>query len=131
MSSRATWLVALVLIIALGLLSRIFPMGQPLWDKYLGDALYAAMVYSLLRLLTKANATSVLTTSSAVMFTLETFQLTGIPASMFASPDIPIRLFARLLGTHFSLYDLLAYSVGLYLSFEWDRASRKRLEAND
>ena len=127
MSARANWLFALVIIIALGLLSRIFPLGYPLWDKYLGDALYAATVYALLRLLTEANAASVLTTSSAIMVTIEAFQLTGMTALMLERPQPAVRIFARLLGTQFSFFDLLAYAVGLYLIFEWDRASRKSI----
>ena len=42
MPGRLGWLFTLAAIIALGLLSRTFHLGQPLWDKYLGDALYAA-----------------------------------------------------------------------------------------
>lgn len=113
MSSRATWLFTLVLIIALGLVSRIFPLGHPLWDKYLGDALYAAMVYAILRLFTKANPASLLVTSSAIMLAIEAFQLTGIPISMMASPQLPTVMLARLLGTHFSFVDLLAYLFGI------------------
>jgi hypothetical protein len=126
MSSCASWLFALILIIALGLLSRIFPLGHPLWDKYLGDALYAAMVYALLRLFTKANPASLLVTSSAVMLVIEAFQLTAIPSSMLASPQIETQIAARLLGTQFSFFDLLAYATGIYSTFEADRFVRNK-----
>ena len=61
------------------------------------------------------------------MVTIEAFQLTGMTALMLERPQPAVRIFARLLGTQFSFFDLLAYAVGLYLIFEWDRASRKSI----
>ena len=101
----------LALIIAAGILSRLIALGHPLWDKYLGDALYAAMVYTILRFVTKANRA--LIASAIILTALETFQLTGIPAQLLHSAYLPVRLIARLLGTQFSFLDLLAYAVGL------------------
>jgi hypothetical protein len=50
MRTRSSWAFCLIAIIALGILSRVVHTGLALFDKYLGDALYAAMVYALLRL---------------------------------------------------------------------------------
>ncbi len=126
MPLRALWLIALAAIIALGIVSRTLPLGNLLWDKYLGDSLYAAMVYVLLRLFTKANPASLLVTSSAIMVAIEAFQLTGIPAAMLVSTQAETRIAARLLGTHFGIFDLLAYCIGIYLVFEVDRFLRNK-----
>ena len=48
-----------------------------------------------------------------VMTALELFQLTEVPARMALSPSLGTRILARLLGTEFSLLDLLAYAVGI------------------
>ncbi len=49
-------MLALVLVVALGLVSRRSPTGLPLWDKSLGDALYAVAVYLVLALLQPGRA---------------------------------------------------------------------------
>lgn len=98
-------------IIAAGILSRVIHTGFALVDKYLGDALYAAMVYAVLRLLSRGAA--VAAWAMAVMTAIELFQLTRIPAHLLASDQPAARLCARLLGTEFSLLDLLAYAVGI------------------
>ena len=51
---RVPWLLCLVGIIAAGILSRVVHTGFAVFDKYLGDALYAAMVYAILRLFWRA-----------------------------------------------------------------------------
>lgn len=103
------WVRYLIGIIAVGILSRVIHTGLAVFDKYLGDALYAAMVYSLLRLRWKAVAIP----SMTIMTALELFQLTGIPAQLLASEHLAVQIFARLLGTEFSFLDLFAYAVGI------------------
>ena len=76
-------------LLAMGLLSRAVQTGCVIFDKYHGDALYAAMV---------------------AMTTLELFQLTMIPARLMAKKYLALRVLARLTGTEFSLLDLLAYA---------------------
>jgi hypothetical protein len=101
----------LAAIIAAGILSRIFHTGFLIFDKYLGDALYAAMVYGIVRLfLRRSRATAV---AVVLMVLIELFQLTMIPAGMLASEHWWTRIFARVLGTQFSFLDLLAYGVGI------------------
>jgi hypothetical protein len=95
----------------MGILSRVFRTGSVLFDKYLGDALYAAMVYALLRLFWTP---AVVAFSAMVVMTLiETFQLTMIPARLLASEHFTVRILARLMGTQFSWLDLLAYAAGI------------------
>jgi hypothetical protein len=101
----------MVAIVSAGLLSRVAHTGFPLLDKYLGDALYAAMVYVLLRL--TGRIARVTLWSAVAMTAMECFQLTGIPAGMLRSGYAPVRACARLLGTQFSVLDLLAYAVGI------------------
>ncbi len=83
-----------MVIVAAGLLTRMVPLGNILWDKYLGDALYAAMVCTIVRRTWVA---------ALVMVAIECFQLTGVSRG----------LVGRLLGTTFSFLDLAAYAVGI------------------
>ena len=100
-------------IIAIGILSRVIHTGFVVLDKYLGDALYAAMVYVILRLLWRATAVAVAVTTLIAMTVVELFQLTMIPAHMLTSKHLITRISAMLIGTEFSFLDLLAYGVGI------------------
>ena len=128
--SQAFWARCLVGIVTTGILSRVVHTGLVVFDKYMGDVLYAAMVYAILRLLsTKAVPVNVALTSLVVMTGIELFQLTLIPANLAASENGIARIFGQLLGTQFSFLDLLAYTVGIggaYLAdfSHWPRAER-------
>lgn len=108
---RFRWILCLALIIPLGVLSRIVRTGSVLFDKYLGDALYAAMMYALLRLWWPSRPSAA--GAVGVMVALELFQLTSVAAHLLNSESPLVRVLARLLGTHFSSGDLLAYGVGI------------------
>ena len=110
--SRLSWVFCIVGIIAVGILSRVVHTGLTIFDKYLGDALYAAMVYGILRLLLRPAAASAVC-AMIVMTGIESFQLTMIPAHMLASEHLMLRVCARLIGVEFSFRDLLAYGVGI------------------
>ena len=109
--SRVPWLLCLACIVAIGVLSRFVHTGFVVLDKYLGDALYAAMVYAILRILRWGNAVAV--PAMIIMIGIELFQLTMIPAHMLASEHIVVRICARLIGSEFSFLDLLAYGTGI------------------
>ena len=111
MRSQTFWGLCLASIIAAGILSRVLHTGFALFDKYLGDALYAAMVYTVLRLAWRTKA--VVVPAAVLMTAIELFQLTMIPARMAGSNDPVTQMAARLLGTEFSFLDLAAYSVGI------------------
>ena len=114
LKSRASWVLCLVGIITVGILSRVVHTGLVVVDKYLGDALYAAMVYTILRLFWRAAAPARLAASAMVVMTaIELFQLTMIPAHLLANEHVMVRVCARLMGTEFSFLDLLAYAVGI------------------
>jgi hypothetical protein len=117
---RRVWWALLAAIITAGLLSRVVHTGFRLLDKYAGDALYAAMVYVLFRLTGRIARITLWT--AVAMTAIEFFQLTQIPAGLFRSRHLAIRLCARLLGTEFSVRDLLAYAVGIGCIAAVDRA---------
>ena len=121
---RRFWWWLLVAIIVLGVLSRVVRTGSTMFDKYLGDALYAAMVYVILRLTGRIN--HVWLWAGMAMIAIEFFQLTGIPAAMFRSEYAAVRVCGRLLGTEFSVLDLLAYAVGIACIAILDRTQRAR-----
>src|SRR5260221_608401 len=117
--SRASWALWLVGVIVTGILSRVAHTGFAVVDKYLGDALYAAMVYVILRLIWRSAPLAVW--AMAIMTAIELFQLTMIPAHMLASEHAIVRICARLMGTEFSFLDLLAYGVGIGCIYLVDR----------
>lgn len=109
----------LAAIIAAGLFSRTVTTGWIVFDKYLGDALYAAMIYELIRLGSTWHRRRVAAWAAFSMLTIEMFQLTGVPAAMVASRSPAAKIAGRLLGTHFSFLDLAAYAAGLILIYYW------------
>ena len=117
---RGVWWGLLAAIVSAGLLSRVAHTGVRLFDKYLGDALYAAMVYVLFRLTGRIAHVTLWT--AVTMTAIEFFQLTQVPAGMLRSQHLVRRAFARLLGTEFSVLDLLAYAVGIGCIVVIDRA---------
>src|SRR5689334_16950276 len=72
-SARRRWWALLAAVIAVGLVSRVGHTGLRVFDKHLGDALYAAMVYILLRL--TGRVTRVATWAAVAMLAIELFQL--------------------------------------------------------
>jgi len=120
--SRMSWVFCIIGIIAIGILSRVVHTGLVVFDKYLGDALYATMVYGILRLLWRAATSAAC--AMLVMTAIELFQLTMIPAHMLASEHLMTRICARLMGVEFSFLDLLAYVVGIGCIYLVDSSQR-------
>jgi Protein of unknown function (DUF2809) len=120
---RTRWgrIVSLALVIAVGLVSRRHPIGVRLYDKNLGDALYAATAYLALALL-RPRWTPVQVGGAAVgvCVAVELFQLTGIPAR-YAS-IAPVRW---LLGTEFAWEDIACYLAGVVAVAGLDRRWRR------
>lgn len=112
---RAPWIVCLAVIIPLGILSRMGRTGYLLFDKYLGDLLYAAMIYCILRLWWASRVAAVL--GLILMTAIELFQLTLIAAEMLKSEHLIVRIVARLMGTHFSYLDWSAYVVAIGMMY--------------
>jgi hypothetical protein len=100
---------ALAVTVALGLLSRLCPLGWPVYDKSLGDVLYAVAVYLALALaLPRRRPALVAGLALTFCLAVESFQATGIPAR-YAHLG-PVRW---LLGTTFSWHDVACYGVGV------------------
>ena len=118
---RGYWWIVLAAIVVAGLLSRVAHTGLRVFDKYLGDALYAAMVYALFRLTGRIERIALW--AAIAMTAIELFQLTRVPAGMLRSGYPAIRVCARLLGTEFSVLDLIAYAVGIGCIAAIDRAA--------
>ena len=119
---HSPWCIFLAVIIPVGILSRIVRTGCVLFDKYLGDVLYAAMIYALLRLWWTSRPAAA--SAVAVMIAIELFQLTLIAAHMLKSEHLIIRIIAWLMGTHFSYLDLLAYAVAIGCMYLVDSSRR-------
>ena len=90
--------------------ARLFPIGYPLWDKRLGDAAYATMIFFMVAF-AQPRARSIVIGGIAVAISLaiECFQLTGLPAR---SP----RIVQIALGTTFAWHDVACYVVGAALA---------------
>jgi hypothetical protein len=121
---RGFWSGLLSAIIIIGVLSRVAQTGIRIFDKYLGDALYAAMVYVVFRLTGRIAHEAVW--AAVAMTAIELFQLTGIPVAMLRSGSAAARVCARLLGTEFSVLDLLAYATGIVCIAALDRSESAR-----
>ena len=115
------YLTSLIVVIIIGIGSRIFHMGFSFLDKYLGDALYAIMVYLIISILW-AGGTPLLKSCAVavIMVIIETFQLTQIPLLFSRSDNIVLNMIAILLGTVFSWLDLLAYLIGILATSSMD-----------
>jgi hypothetical protein len=111
--TRRNNFIVLIGIIFLGIGSRINHTGWVVFDKYLGDALYAAMVYVLLGLLKVQAIKTKFLLSALLMIVIECFQLTSIPLWLFAQDSLLLKGVAVLLGLQFDWRDLIAYAAGI------------------
>jgi hypothetical protein len=104
-------LAALVCTLALGMLSRLFPIGWWPYDKSLGDVLYAVAAYLALALLLRRRP-PVLIAALALTWCLavESFKTTGVPARY-----AQLAVVRWLLGTTFSWHNIACYLVGVAL----------------
>lgn len=106
MTTRPKAALVVVSTIALGLFSRKVPLGFFLWDKSLGDALYAVMIFGLVALVRpNARPRRIGAVAFAVCFGLELFQLTGIPKTL-------PRILRAAIGDTFAWHDVVCYAIG-------------------
>jgi hypothetical protein len=105
-------LAALTATVALGLLSRLYPVGWWPYDKSLGDALYAVAAYLTLALVfVRKPPAFVAAVALALCLAVECFKLTGVPARLAG----PFPLAGWLLGTTFAWHNLACYAAGVAL----------------
>lgn len=100
-------------VLTLGIASRRWPLGTPLWDDHLGDACYAAMIVASLAFARPACARMRLAlVAFAIGASIECFQLTGLPAEWARA----FRPLALVFGTTFAWADLVAQAVGVAMA---------------
>lgn len=89
---------------ALGLLSRALPLGTIVWDKYLGDVVYAVVFYlSLCLIIGRGFLLPKICVTTLYVTCIELFQLTPIPLQLNQSSDGVVKVFAYVvLGSTFS-----------------------------
>jgi hypothetical protein len=110
-------LAALAVTVTLGLLSRLWSVGWPLWDKSLGDVLYAVAAYLVLALiLYRRPASLVAALALGLCLAVEVFKTTGLPARY--GHLVAVRW---LLGTTFSWHNLACYLIGVAVICGLDR----------
>ncbi len=115
-------LTSMTIVFAAGIISRVFHTGFPVFDKYLGDALYAVLFYLLLSLFWKQGTPFVKTLlSCGAMIVIETFQLTGIPLKLSLSQNVFPKVVSIVLGTTFGWLDIVAYFAGILGVFLLDQ----------
>lgn len=103
-----------IVVALLGIGSRLFHTGFPLLDKYAGDALYAALIYLILRMLRPKHSDWMhLIAAGLIVLSIELFQLTGIALDWRRNGNAFQKLFSVALGTKFGFPDLLAYAIGI------------------
>src|SRR5262249_51900337 len=116
-SNMTRMLVALALTMALGFLSRYHPIGWPVYDKSLGDVLYAVAAYLLLAiLLPRRSPNWIAVVALTLCLAIETFQATGVPARY-----AHIGVVRWILGTTFAWHDIACYCIGVGLIAILDR----------
>ena len=119
---RGHLLTALATVVALGLVSRLYPMGVRWFDKDLGDALYAVAAYLVFALACPRWPPARLAAIAlALCLAIETFQLTGLPARW-----AHVTLLRWLLGTGFAWRDIVCYGVGIAVIGLVDRFGFRR-----
>jgi hypothetical protein len=111
------------LVAAIGIISRVVYVGSLIWDKYLGDVVYAAVFYLTLALIWREGTIATKAISTMVyVIVIELFQLTQIPAHLNQSSNLVVRAFAYVvLGSAFSWWDILAYCIGTGAALLADR----------
>ena len=113
-------LLALAATVVLGLASRLHPAGWFLYDRVLGEVLYAVAAYLVLAmLLLRQSPWFIAVLAFACCLAVELFKLTGIPAEY--QRVLLVRWF---LGMTFSCVNLGYYLIGVVLIAFADRTTR-------
>jgi hypothetical protein len=121
---RVPIVIMLVLVIALGMASRAWPIFPRGLGNYPGDALWAMAVYfSLALLLPKMASQRLATVALIVSWVVEFAQLLRWPWLVALRRNPIGNLF---LGSGFDWFDLLAYAVGVAIAFVLDRLLIRR-----
>ncbi len=113
-------LFAMAVTVALGLASRQYPVGWFLWDRVLGEVLYAVAAYlAWAMLLFRKPPWLIAAIAFASCLAVEFFKLTGIPAA-----NQHVFLVRWFLGMIFDVVNLGYYFTGAALTALADYATR-------
>ena len=113
-------LLALAVTVALGLASRLHPTGWFLWDRVLGEVLYAVAAYLVwAMLLFRKPPWLIAVIAFACCLAVELFKLTGIPAEYHH-----VFLVRWFLGMTFDAVNLIYYFTGAALTAFADDVTR-------
>lgn len=112
---------ALAVTVVIGLASRLYPLDWFLWDRVLGEVLYAVAAYlAWAMLLFRKSPFFIAVMAFASCLAVELFKLTGIPAE--CQHVFLVRWF---LGMTFDVVNLGYYFIGVVLIALADRATRR------
>src|SRR5277367_557965 len=113
-------LLALAATVVLGLASRLYPVGWFLWDRVLGEVLYAVAAYLALAIFLYLKPPLLIAVIAFVCcLAVELFKLTGLPAE-----NQYVFLVRWFLGMNFSWVNLGYYLIGVVLIAFADWATR-------
>ena len=122
---RLGLLAAILIVIAAGIGVRLLPIGLPREVvKYAGSVLWGAMVYGLVALVRPTAATGRLAAVALALAVLvELFRLVHTPELDAFRRTLAGQL---LLGRIFSVWNVVAYAVGIGLAAGLDAGTRRR-----
>lgn len=113
-------LLALAVTVVLGLASRLHPVGWVLWDRVLGEVLYAVAAYLAVAVFFgRKPPWFIAAIAFGCCLAVELFKLTGIPAD-----NQHVFLVRWFLGMTFSVVNLGYYLIGVALIAFADSATR-------
>ena len=119
---RLTCAAALAGVIALGIVSRVVPIGWFWYDKSLGDVLYAMAAYfGLALLLPRVSIGLIAALGACACLAVEFLQLTEINANLLKVPVL-----CWFLGTTFLWHDIVCYLVGVAVAVGIDALVLRR-----
>lgn len=120
-------LLAMTVTVVLGLASRQYPVGWFLWDRVLGEVLYAVAAYlAWAMLLIRKPPLLIAAIAFASCLAVELFKLTGIPAA-----NQHVFLVRWFLGMTFDVVNLGYYFLGAALTAFADYATRGSTRGQD
>ena len=120
-------LLALAVTVALGLASRLYPTGWFLWDRVLGEVLYAVAAYLVwAMLLVRKPPWLIAVIAFGSCLAVELFKLTGIPTE-----NQDVFLVRWFLGMVFDAVNLVYYFIGAVLIACADGATRRSNRGGD
>lgn len=114
-STRFKYFLACITTILIGLLSRRFSL-IPL---FIGDTLYAVMIYFLIRIIIP-NKTKSLVAFLALIFCF-TIEFSQLSTNYLLSIARSYKLGKLVLGQGFLIEDLIAYSIGIFIVYKFDK----------